>query len=222
MNRTSTSRIPLAMLTAAIAFTGACSTSDATGPVDGGDDVPPPPPPTPQVSVTAAINQVRAIHDCDTAADNPGDFHAWVEIWQDTNPSRTVAEYVQVGKSAEHTVTLDSESTTSYVSIASGSARLTRRLDKDRNRPIQVRAYMQERDPGVDATAQSLAVYSFSTSLDCWLANTRCLGPGGDPRYTDALSGSAYPREDVFDIFNLSDDEGCRFDFRGEVVLVDA
>ena len=222
MNRTSTSRIPLAMLTAAIAFTGACSTSDATGPVDGGDDVPPPPPPTPQVAITAVINQVRAIHDCDTAADNPGDFYAWVEIWQDTNPSSSVTEYVQVAKSAEHTVTLDSESTTNYVSIANGSARLTRQLDKDGNLPIQVRAYMQERDPGVDATAEIVSRFTFSTSRDCWTEGSRCLGPGGDSRYTDALSASAYPREDVFDIFNLSDDEGCRFDFRGEVVLADA
>lgn len=228
MKRTIRSRLQLALAAGLIPLVAACSTSDALGPGDGGTEPPPPPPPppTPQVAVTAAINSVRAIHDCDTAADNPGDFHAWVEIWQDINPSASVAEFQQVAKSPEHTITIDSEVSTSYASISSGAARLSRTLERDPARPIQLRAYMEERDPSVDTQASTIRVFRFDPIADCWArvigSSTACLGAGGDTRYTSSLSGGAFSREDVFDIFNLSDDEGCRFDFVGEAVFNEA
>jgi hypothetical protein len=94
----------------------ACA-ADSTGP--GDDD---------EVSdrIVVSIESITVIHDCDPATDNPGDFQAWVEIWQDADPAQGSASH-RVAASPKASMTMHPGEYRTGVTVEARVARVSER-----------------------------------------------------------------------------------------------
>lgn len=188
-------------------------TADPTGP-DGG-----PPETTPVVmnQLMARMQRVDVTHDCDPNKDNPGDFRAWIEIWQDVDTAAATADMQLVAKTDAETFTIHSDA-----SLGLGDrVRLTQQVVRDGRLPVSVRFHLQERDGGsIDTALDTDWLFRWSDSGDCWTRGG-CVAPGGSTQYRYATEVREFSRDDEFHLFN-PDDEGCDFTMAAEVMITDS
>jgi hypothetical protein len=176
----------------------ACA-ADSTGP---GDD-------EPEVvsdRIVVRISHMEVVHDCDPALDNPGDFQAWVEIYQDTDPTPGQEDYRLVASSPKRTVSLNSGESSSRDDI-----RVEGLVQRVRARPVRVRGVFRELDNGlVDAGSDLVATLRWWDERNCWQLGDGCMITIGANEYNQVWTHHIDARQDEFNLFN-PDDEGCEF-----------
>lgn len=186
-------------------LTSAC-VADSTGPGDGPDDGPDDEPEVVMDRIVASIGSVQVVHDCDPALDNPGDFQAWVEIYQDTNPEPGQENYELVAASPRRTMLLNSGESGSGSHIRAEAL-----VPRVRARPIRVQGVFRELDNGlVDEGTGVVATLRWWDERNCWQLGDDCIVTVGASEYNQFWTHHVDARDDVFDLFN-PDDEGCDF-----------
>ncbi|MEX1181816.1 MAG: hypothetical protein WEF86_01175 [Gemmatimonadota bacterium] len=185
---------------------------------DAGATGPEPEPGALTALLTARIVMIEVFNDCDPRLDNPGDFEAWVELWQDADPSPAQA-YEPLGESARPTIPLNRYAREELSTAHTVSATVY----QDEGRPVMVRMGSRELDDDrvEDSGTRAEALFTWSESGRCWKYDHACIGPADAARFARSFSAVVSTREDEFSLFN-SDDEGCRFTTTWDAAFVNA
>lgn len=181
----------------------ACA-GDSTGP-DHDDDDDVNVPAVVSDKLTAEIYLISVDHDCDPATDNPGDFSAWVEIWQGP-PS----DARRLAATPKRNMSLHS-GTASY----RNDLRVEALIARVPAREVNVYTFVQELDDNglEDANGNQNKTLSWSLDRDCWVREGSCIEwtNANKTEAKDSWMTQVRKRADVFNLFN-PDDEGCAFD----------